>query len=130
MRAAGLAAGSGGSHMSAQDTTAVIRSYYDAWTSKEFDLAASLLAPDLTVEVPVNDYPDTRSFAAALESFGSMTTKSDLLAAMSAGKEGMLLYDMDVQGLGTLRVAEHFTVENGKITRVRQVHDTATLRAA
>jgi ketosteroid isomerase-like protein len=116
--------------MSVQGTTAVIRSYYDAWTSKEFDLAASLLAPDLTVEVPVNDYPDTRSFAAALESFGSMTTKTELLAAMSAGKEGMLLYDMDVQGLGTLRVAEHFTVENGKITGIRQIHDTAALRAA
>ena len=49
---------------------------------------------------------------------------------MSAGKEGMLLYDMDVPHLGTLRVAEHFTVENGKITRIRQIHDTAALRAA
>ncbi len=49
---------------------------------------------------------------------------------MRAGSEGMLLYDMDVAELGPLRVAEHFTVENGKITRIRQVHDTAALRAA
>ena len=42
----------------------------------------------------------------------------------------MLLYDMDVAGLGTLRVAEHFTVRDGKIARIRQVHDTAALRTA
>jgi ketosteroid isomerase-like protein len=116
--------------MSTHDTAAIIRAYYDAWTAKDFDQAVSLLAGRLAVEVPVNAYPTTESFAAALRSFGSMTAKADLLAAMSAGSEGMLLYDVDVHGLGTLRVAEHFTVEDGKITRIRQIHDTAALRAA
>jgi hypothetical protein len=27
-------------------------------------------------------------------------------------------------------VAEHLTVDDGKITRIRQIHDTAALRAA
>ena len=40
------------------------------------------------------------------------------------------LYDMEVEGLGTFRVAEHFTIEAGAITRVRQVHDTHALRQA
>ena len=59
-----------------------------------------------------------------------MVTRVDLLAAMSADNEAMLLYDLDAERLGTLRVAEHFTVEDGKITRIRQVHDTAAVRAA
>lgn len=42
----------------------------------------------------------------------------------------MLLYDMNVSGLGTMRVAEHFTTSNGKIVRLRQIHDTAPIRAA
>jgi hypothetical protein len=42
----------------------------------------------------------------------------------------MLLYDLDAEPLGTLRIAEHFTVAGGKITRIRQVHDTAAVRAA
>ena len=42
----------------------------------------------------------------------------------------MLLYDMDVERIGTLRVCEHFTVTDGLITRIRQVHDTTALRAA
>lgn len=33
------------------------------------------------------------SFAAALRSFGAMVTRVDLLAAISAGDEAMLLYD-------------------------------------
>ena len=37
---------------------------------------------------------------------------------------------MDVEGLGMMRIAEHFTVADGRIKRIRQVHDTAALRAA
>jgi hypothetical protein len=29
-----------------------------------------------------------------------------------------------------MRVAEHFTVAEEKITRIRQIHDTAAIRAA
>ena len=116
--------------MTTQDTAATIRAYYDAWTGGDFGRAAALLAPDLTVEVPVNEYPDAASFAAALQTFGSLATRAELLSAMSAGQEGMLLYDIDVPGLGTLRVAEHLTVGDGLITRIRQIHDTAALRAA
>ena len=116
--------------MSTQDAAGIIRAYHDAWTAKDFAGAAALLAPNLVVEVPVNHYPTAESFAAALESFGSMVTRVELLTAMSAGGEAMLLYDLDVQRLGRLRVAEHFTTEDGKITRIRQIHDTAAVRAA
>jgi ketosteroid isomerase-like protein len=116
--------------MSTEDAAAIIRSYHDAWTSKDFARATALLGPALAVEVPVNDYPTTESFAAALRSFGSMVTKVDLIASMTSGREAMLLYDLDVERLGRLRVAEHFTVDQGKITRIRQIHDTAAVRAA
>jgi uncharacterized protein YndB with AHSA1/START domain/ketosteroid isomerase-like protein len=116
--------------MTILDAAATARAYYDAWTGGDFGRAAALLAPGLTVEVPVNEYPDAGSFAAALEGFGSLATRIELLAAMSTGQEAMLLYDMDVPALGTLRVAEHLTVEDGGITRIRQIHDTAALRAA
>jgi hypothetical protein len=116
--------------MKSEDSGAIIRAYHDAWTSKDFARATALLDGTLAVEVPVNDYPTTESFAAALQSFGSMVTGVQLLAAMSDGNEAMLLYDLDVERLGTLRVAEHFTVGQGKITRIRQVHDTVAVRAA
>lgn len=111
-------------------TTSVIRAYYDSWTTGDFGTAVNLLADGLIVEVPVNQYPTTESFGAALKGFGSLAAKVELHAAMSDGDDGMLLYDMDVPGLGTLRIAEHFTVRDGRIVRIRQVHDTAALREA
>jgi len=42
----------------------------------------------------------------------------------------MLLYDLAAGPVGTLRVAEHFTVADGKIVRIRQIHDTVPVRAA
>jgi ketosteroid isomerase-like protein len=111
-------------------TASVIRAYYDSWTTGDFGAAVSLLADALLVEVPVNEYPTAESFGAALRAFGSLAVSVELHAAMSDGDDGMLLYDMDVAGLGKLRVAEHFTVRDGKIVRLRQVHDTAALREA
>jgi hypothetical protein len=113
-----------------QDTLSVLKSYHRAWTSKRFDEAVSLLSAELAVEVPINEYPTTESFARALSGFGGMTKSVVLLAEFARDDEGMLLYDMDVERLGKLRVAEHFSVANGKITRIRQIHDTAALRAA
>jgi len=114
----------------AHETAAVIRAYHDAWTARDFAAASALLADTLTVEVPVNDYPTVNDFAAALAAFGSMVTDVELLAAMSDGDEAMLLYDLVAGPVGTLRVAEHFTVADGKIVRIRQIHDTAPVRAA
>ena len=83
-------------------TTSVIRTYYDSWTTGDFGTAISLLADGLIVEVPVNEYPDAESFGDALQGFGSLATRVELHAAMSDADDGMLLYDMDVAGLGTL----------------------------
>jgi ketosteroid isomerase-like protein len=112
------------------DTAAIIRTYHDAWTTKDFAKATALLGDALEVEVPVNEYPTAESFAAALTGFASMVTGVELLAAMSDGDEAMLLYDLTAGPVGRLRVAEHFTVADGKIVRIRQVHDTMPVRAA
>lgn len=111
------------------ETARIVRAYHVAWTAKDFAAASALLADTLVVEVPVNEYPTAESFAAALASFGAMVTKVELLAAMSDGDEAMLLYDLAAGPVGTLRVAEHFTVAEGKIVCLRQIHDTAPIRA-
>lgn len=109
-------------------TLTLARAYHNAWTSKDFDAAVGLLSEHLHVEVPINAYPTTESFAQALVHFGSRVRRVDVLSEMTAANEAMLLYDMDVDGLGTMRVVEHFTVDGGKIVRLRQIHDTALLR--
>jgi SnoaL-like protein len=112
------------------DALSIVRAYHDGWTGRHFDRAASLLAEELKVEVPVNAYPTKASFVEALIRFGSMVERADLLAELGNGSEAILLYDMQVSPLGTIRIAEHFTVRDGRIVRIRQIHDTAGIRAA
>lgn len=111
-------------------TLATVQAYFRGWTRRDYATAAQQLRPDLTVEVPVNHYPDASAFVQALTQFGNMVDRVQLLAEMASDDEVMLLYDMEVQGMGTIRVAEHFTVRQGQITRLRQVHDTHAIRAA
>jgi uncharacterized protein YndB with AHSA1/START domain len=115
--------------MNATAALDVVRDYHRAWTEKDFDAAARCLAPDLDVEVPINEYGNAEEFMEAVRSFGGTVTRVDLLSELGGTDEAMLLYDLEVPGLGTLRVAEHFTVQDGIITRVRQIHDTAGIRA-
>ena len=105
------------------------RCYHEAWTSRNYEQAADLLAASLRVEVPINDYPSKESFVRALRSFGDLVTRVDLLAETTGPSQAMLLYDLFAEQLGALRVAEHFTVEDGGIVRLRQIHDTAPVRA-
>ena len=113
-----------------EDVLAVVRAYHEAWTGENLNRAIELLSPGLEVEVPINDYPTKESFAEALARFSNLVNRVELLSAMSSGNEAMLLYDLEAEQLGTMRVVEHFTVVDGTITRLRQVHDTAPVHAA
>ena len=112
------------------DALAIVRAYHEAWTAGSCDTAGRYLAEDLVVEVPINSYPTRASFVAALTAFAPLVRHVVLLSALDGNGEAMLLYDMEVEQLGRLRVAEHFSVADGQIHRLRQVHDTVAVRAA
>ena len=82
-------------NMTADDALAVVRAYHRSWTSEQFEGAIRLLAQNLTIEVPIDDYPTTESFANALVEFGGMVKSVALLAEFGKDHEAMLLYDLD-----------------------------------
>jgi SnoaL-like domain len=116
--------------MTPPSALATARAYHDAWTTGDMDHAGALLADDLAVEVPLNHYPDKTSFTAAVAQFGALVRRVELLSQIGTEQEAMLLYDMDVENIGGLRVAEHFAVRDGLITRVRHIHDAEPIRRA
>jgi uncharacterized protein YndB with AHSA1/START domain/ketosteroid isomerase-like protein len=113
-----------------EETRAVVRHYHAAWAGGRFDEAAALLAEDLVTDVPLTTYPSRDEFAAAVAGFGALVDRVDLVAELADGDDGVLLYDVVCMPIGTLRIAEHFTVTDGRITSIRHVHDTVALRAA
>ena len=112
------------------DALAVARAYHRAWSGGDIAAAASLLAPDLETDVPLNTYATKQEFVAALGAFGSQVRATRLVAELASGEQAVRIYDMTTEPHGTIRIAEHFTVADGLITRIRHVHDTAALRAA
>jgi len=112
-----------------EDALTVVRAYHHAWTTRNFQNAAERLADTLVVEVPINGYPTKADFLSAVEMTRAMATEIDLLAEFGDAGGALLLYDMQLP-MTVLRVAEHFTVRDEQITRIRQIHDTAALRAA
>lgn len=113
-----------------QDARSVAHAYFHHWTEHRFAEASALLDPSLEVEVPLHEYPTRASFEQALAGFGAMVERVEMLSELGGDGEAMQLYDMQVTGLGTIRIAEHFTVRDGRILRLRQIHDTTLLRAA
>jgi len=115
---------------SSRSALEVGRDYHQAWTRGDLDTAATYIAADLTTDVPLATYADATDFLAGLTRFVQLVSNVELLAELGSSDEAMLLYDIHMNPLGTLRVAEHFTVANDRITHIRHVHDTYALRKA
>jgi hypothetical protein len=111
------------------DALTVVRAYHRAWSGGNFEAAGRLLADGLEVDVPINTCRSKADFLEAVRRTRQMTSSIDMLAEFGGDREALLLYDMTLP-FGPLRVAEHFAVSGGRITRIRHVHDTAALRAA
>jgi hypothetical protein len=58
------------------DARSIVDTYHRCWTSRRFDESIQLLAPDLAVEVPINEYPTRESFAEALVTRRTATIRS------------------------------------------------------
>ena len=111
------------------DALAVARAYHRAWSTRDLDEVGRHLSEDLQVEVPINRYAGKSDFLEAVLRTAGMTAGVTLLAELGDADQAMLLYDMALP-IGVLRVAEHFTVRDGQIRVIRQIHDTVALRAA
>src|SRR5262249_14586031 len=82
---------------------AVARAYHRAWTARQLEAAGSCSV--------------------------DMTSNVEMLAEFGNDEDALLLYDMSLP-FGTLRVAEHFRISGNRITRIRQIDDTADIHAA
>lgn len=64
----------------------------------------------------------------AVQLTGSAASNITLLAKFGNDNEVILLYDLTLEPIGKLRIAEHFKVEKNKVVFIRHVHDTYELR--
>jgi hypothetical protein len=106
----------------------IVRSYHDAWTTGDLATARTYLADDVDFQGPIERYNSADQFAQALGGFAGMLIRVDLVQEHYSTDGAALLYDCVTAPVGTIRTAEFFRLENGRIVQIRLVFDATELR--
>ena len=97
--------------------------YYDAWTSKNIDLAMSYLADDVVCDAPVGRIEGVAAYREFLGPFTQILQDARLIAAFGDDTTAVLMYDTRTVPVPDAPGAECLTVANGKIVHNRFIFD-------
>jgi hypothetical protein len=115
-------------------TTDLIDAYYDSWRTgiESFDepRLGRILAPDLDFEGPIaGKRRGAAGFVGGLKRFvEGLQPPIVMLQQVSFGGEAAALYDAKLPG-GTMRFAEFFVIQDGRIGAIKLLYDAAQYRA-
>jgi ketosteroid isomerase-like protein len=114
-------------------TAQIVRAYYDILTGgmATFDPARlrAILAADLLFEGPIAGHVvGAERFSKGVTGFIQTMRSLTMVHQLYAGDTAATLYDAEMPG-GTVRFAEFFHVEDGKIQTLRLLYDATEYRA-
>lgn len=117
----------------ADTTSYVVQTYYDTLKQGEasFDPGRlrPILAADLTFEGPIAGHVvGAERFITGVSGFVGTMRSITMLQQVHAGDTAAALYDAEMPG-GTVRFAEFFQIDDGKIRSLRLLYDAAEYRA-
>ena len=112
----------------------LVRAYYGCWRNgiATFDKErlAEILAEDLDFEGSIaGKRRGSAGFIVGLQRFvEGLKAPIHVQQQVEAGDEAAVLYDAEIPG-GSMRFAEFFRVENGRIASIKLLYDAAQYRA-
>jgi hypothetical protein len=116
------------------DTTGqVLQTYYeildDATASVDDERLRGILAPDLNFEGPIaGQVVGAERFIKGVSGFVETKRKLTMVQQLHAGGLAAALYDAELPG-GTVRFAEFFQIDGGKIRSLRLLYNATEYRA-
>jgi ketosteroid isomerase-like protein len=109
----------------------LISRYQDAWTSRDFNTAAGLVADDMVFRSPQQHIVGASGFFTMLRGFATrVAPRWQLVSATEADDEILVLYHLFSDEGHALACADHFRVRDGKIVSELLVFDVAAFAAA
>jgi ketosteroid isomerase-like protein len=111
------------------DNAEIVERYFDAWTSKDFETARSLLHDDLDFIGPLETVADADAFVRSLQMLGQIVTGAERHGVLAEGDEVAVIYDLHTVPVETAHVAEWYTVRVGKIASIRAFFDARPFAA-
>jgi ketosteroid isomerase-like protein len=103
--------------------------FLDAWTSKDFERARSLLHDDVSFEGPFDRFSDADSYIAALRQLSGIVTGAEKQKVFTGGDDVCVIYDLKTAPVPSTRTCEWYRVRDGKIAAVSTVFDARAFAA-
>lgn len=115
--------------MTEQPALDIASAFLDAYTGADPETARSYLADHFTFDGPIAHYRSAEEFLTGSKPFadtiGAGWTK---VAAFGDDREALLLYDLFLRSGAAMRIADHYTVRDGKIQTETILWDTHGFR--
>ncbi|MER7130351.1 hypothetical protein [Streptosporangium saharense] len=111
-------------------TRRAVRGYHEARFRGDVAAAATHLGEPFHFRSPFISSDDRTGHLATLPGFVSIVTGVDLISELYGEAEATLVYDVHTATpVGTQRTAEHFRLEDGKITSIALLFDASPWQA-
>jgi hypothetical protein len=111
------------------DARATAEAFFDAWTSKDFDEARLLVHDDLSFTGPIDAFEDADSYLQSITRLSQIVTGVDRRRVFADGDDVCVIYDLHTQPVPNSRVAEWYTVRDGRIASIQVVFDARPFAA-
>jgi ketosteroid isomerase-like protein len=105
------------------DAARVAEDFFTAWTGKDFDRARALLHDDLSFAGPIDTFHDADAYIRAIQGLSQIVTGVDKRKVFVDGDDVCVIYDMHTGPVPDARIAEWYTVRDGKIAAASVVFD-------
>jgi ketosteroid isomerase-like protein len=111
------------------DSAQVAEGFFDAWTSKDFEGARTLLHDDVAFEGPIDSFSDADSYLASLKQLSGIVTGAEKLKVFVDGEDVCVIYDLKTAPVPSARTCEWYRVRDGKVASVSVVFDARPFAA-
>jgi glutamyl-tRNA reductase len=111
------------------ETQQIIQGYHACRTRGEVERMATFLSGDVEFRSPMMQFSNANDLVASSVSFKSVVLAYRMISELYDEGEGTLLYDLETATpVGVQRTAEHFRVQDGKITSILLIFDATKWR--
>ncbi len=107
----------------------IVEGYFDAWTSKDFDKARSLLHDDLSFKGPIETLDNADALMESIRGLAQIVTGAERRGLVAQGDQVCVIYDLHTVPIPTAPVAEWYTVRDGKVESMQAFFDARPFSA-
>jgi len=107
----------------------IVEQYFDAWTSKDFETARSLLHDDLSFRGPIETLDSADALMESIKGLAQIVTGVERRGLLAQGDQVAVIYDLHTVPIPTAAVAEWYTVRDGKIASMQAFFDARPFAA-